>query len=103
MGTRLTYSDFGAGSAARLRTSLLLQPRLCRTRSSHPSGAAMGSDVCLAPEGGAGASVVPIPGGGWSYGSREVSAERRERAGRSGFVAVSIAYRLGTAGRWPHA
>lgn len=60
-------------------------------------------DVYLPPGGGTGPAVMLVHGGAWKYGSKESYEDTADRLARSGFVAVSIEYRLGTAGRWPRA
>lgn len=48
-------------------------------------------------------AVLIVHGGGWETGSREMERPLAMRLAQLGWVAVPVSYRLGPAGRFPHA
>lgn len=48
-------------------------------------------------------AVIVVHGGGWESGDRTMERPLAKRLAAEGFVAVPVSYRLGSAGRFPHA
>ena len=68
-----------------------------------PAGAPLALDLYRPVTGGPHPAVLVIHGGGWDSGDRTMERPFARRLAAAGFVAVTVSYRLGEAGRFPAA